>query len=410
VTSEGWLFLFVLLLALGAFMRQTLLFVFAAASLLVALASWIWQRYCFHGVTYRRVLSQRRAFFDEEIDLTLEVTNKKLLPLPWLEAEDEVPEGLAYLNAQLASSYKPKRRTLVHLCSPRWYERIRRHYRIRCTERGLHEFGPATLRAGDLFGMSIQRRDEPAVDRLIVYPRIVPLERLGLPVHGPFGDLVTPRTLWEDPTYLTGVRAYQAGDPVRRIHWKASARLGNPQVKLLDPTTHARLALFLDMQTLAGQAWWAGYDPLLVELSVIVATAVAAWAAEQNCPVGLYVNAHRFRSQASATIALPPSEHPEQLHAVLEALATVMPVATLPLSDLLATEAPALPWGTTVLAITALPDADLLGTLHAVRRKGQPTGLVLVGSGAQMVIADGIPVFHVGGEEAWRDVTRVALG
>lgn len=409
MTSEGWLFLFLLLLTLGAFLHQTLLFLFAAASLLVALASWIWQRYCFLEVTYRRALSQRRAFFDEEVELVLEVTNKKALPLPWLEVEDEVPEGLTFLNAHLASSYKPKRRTLVHLCSPRWYERIRRRYRIRCTQRGLHEFGPATLRAGDLFGMSIQRRDEPAVDRLVVYPRIVPLERLGLPVRGPFGDLVMPRTLWEDPTYLAGVRAYQAGDPPRRIHWKASARLGNLQVKLLEPTTHARLALFLDMQTLAGHAWWVGHDPLLVELSVIVATSVAAWAAEQKCPVGLYVNAHRFRSQGAATIALPPSEHPKQLQAVLEALATVMPVATLPLSDLLATEAPALPWGTTVLAITAIPDQDLLGTLYALRREGRSTGLVLVGSRVQRVTPDGIPVFHVGGEEAWREVARVAL-
>jgi len=409
VTSEGWLLVLFLLLALGAFLREALLFLFAAASLLVALASWVWQRHCFRGVTYRRMLSQRRAFFDEEIDLVLEVTNRKPLPLPWLEIEDEVPEGLVYPGARLASSYKPRRRTLVHLCSPRWYERIRRRYRIRCAQRGLHEFGPATLRAGDLFGMSIQRREEPAVDSLIVYPRIVPLERLGLPVHGPFGDLITPHTLWEDPAYVAGVRGYQAGDPLRRIHWKASARLGSLQVKLLEPTTHARVALFLDMQTLAGHAWWAGYDPLLVELSVIVATSIAAWAAEQKHPVGLYVNGHRFRGEGASTIALPPSEHPEQLQAILEALATIMPVPTLPLADLLAAEAPALPWGTTVLAITPIADPDLLGALVAVRREGRSAGLVLVGTQAPAVAADGMPVFHVRSEEAWRDLERVAL-
>jgi uncharacterized protein (DUF58 family) len=408
VISEGSLLLFAILLLLAALLHQALLFLFAAVSLLVALASWVWRRYCFEGVTYRRMFSQRRAFFDEEIDLTIEVTNRKLLPLPWLEIEDEVPEALSYPNARLTSSYKPKRKVLVHLCSPRWYERIRRRYRVRCTHRGLYEFGPATLHAGDLFGMSTQHRDAPDTNELIVYPKIVPLERLGLPVHGPFGDLVTPHTLWEDPTYLAGVRAYQRGDPPRRIHWKASARLGRLQVKLLEPTTHARLAMFLDMQTLAGHAWWAGYDPLLVELSVIVAASIAAWAAEQKLPVGLYVNGCRFRT-GGRTIALPPSEHPEQLHVVLEALATLMPVASIPLSDLVRAEVPALAWGTTVLAITAIPDAELIATLERLRREGHSTAIVLVGTGAEAPAADGMPVFHVKGEEAWRDLESVAL-
>jgi uncharacterized protein (DUF58 family) len=408
VISENSLLLFCALLVMAALLRQTLLFVFAAVSLLVSLASWVWQRYCFQGVTYRRLLSQRRAFFDEEIDLTVEVTNRKLLPLPWLEIEDEVPQALTYLNARLTSSYKPKRKMLVHLCSPRWYERIRRRYRVRCSQRGLYEFGPATLHAGDLFGMSTQHREMADTDHLIVYPKIVPLERLALPLHGPFGDLVTPRALWEDPMYLAGVRPYQPGDPVRRIHWKASARLDRLQVKLLDPTTHARLAVFLDMQTLAGHAWWAGHDPLLVELCVLVAASVAAWAAEQKLPIGLYVNGYRYRTGGS-TIGLPPTEHPEQLHVILEALATLMPLASIPLADVVRAEAPTLAWGTTVLAITAVPDADLMAALRQLQREGQSTALVVIGTRAQMPEADGVPVFQVRGEEAWRELPGVAL-
>jgi uncharacterized protein (DUF58 family) len=409
LTSKSWLLPFFVLLVAGAVLRQGLLFLFAAASLLTALTSWLWQRYCFHGVTYRRVLSQHRAFFDEEIDLVLEVVNRKLLPLPWLEVKDEVPESLTYLSAHVTASYKPKRKTLVHLCSPKWYERIRRRYRIRCTQRGLHEFGPATLRAGDLFGFSFHRRDAIEVDRLIVYPKIVPLDRLGLPTQGPFGELVTPRTLWEDPTHLAGVRAYQLGDPLRRIHWKASARLGNLQAKLIEPTTHPRLAVFLDMHTLSGHPWWAGYDPLIVELSVIVATSIVAWAVESKLPVGLYINGYRFRGEGATTITLPPSEHPEQLHAILEALATVMPVAQLSLGELVAIEAPALPWGTTVLAITAVPDEDLLGALNTLRTSGRSVGLVLVGTKTQAISTDGVSVFRVMGEEAWREIVRVSL-
>jgi uncharacterized protein (DUF58 family) len=409
VTSEGWLLLLGLLLVVGALVHHPLLFLFAATALLVALVSWAWQRYCFYGVTYRRGLSQKRAFFGEEIFLTLELVNRKLLPLPWLEIEDEVPDGLTYPSARLAASFKPKRRTLVHLCSPRWYERVRRRYKIACTQRGVHEFGPATLRAGDLFGMAIERRDEPGVDRLIVYPKIVPLERLGLPVQGPFGDLVKPRALWEDPTYVAGVRGYQPGDPPRRVHWKASARLGRLQTKLLDPTTHPQLALFLDMQTLAGHAWWAGYDPFLVELAILVAASIAAWAADSKLPVGLHVNGHRFR-EGPSRIALPPSEHPEQLRAILEALAAVVPIAMVPLDEVILAEAPTLSSGTTVLVITAIADRALVAALHALRRQGWSIGLVVVGKRASIVPLDGIPVFHISGEESWREIASVALG
>jgi uncharacterized protein (DUF58 family) len=410
LTSEGWLLFFFLLLALGAVLRQGLLFLFAAASLLISLVSWLWAKYCFHGVTYQRALSQRRAFFDEEIDLVLEVVNRKPLPLPWLEIEDEVPDSLVYPNAYVTASHKPRRKTLVHLCSPRWYERIRRRYRVRCTHRGLHEFGPATMRAGDLFGFSLQRRDEMEINRLIVYPKTVPLDRLGLPTRGPFGDLVTPRMLWEDPTHLAGVRDYQPGDPMRRIHWKASARLDALQVKLVEPTTHPRLALFLDMHTLRGHAWWAGYDPFIVELSVIVAASIVAWAADSKLPVGLYVNAYRYRGDGSTMIAIPPSEHPEQLHTILEALATVMPVGRLSLEEMVALEAPALPWGTTVLAITALPDDNLLNVLRTVHSRGGSAGLVLVGTNTEEISSNGVPLFRVTGEEAWREIDRVSLG
>jgi len=409
VTSEGWLTLLAVLCVLGAVFHQALLFVFAVTGLLIGSASWFWQRACFTGVTYRRILGQRRAFFDEEVDLVLEVTNRKLLPLPWLEVEDEVPEGLEFLDADLTSSYKPRRRALVHLCSPRWYERIRRRYRVRCTHRGLWEFGPATLRAGDLFGFSTQVQDVRVLDRLVVYPRIVPLERLGLDAQGPFGDLIAPRTLWEDPAHLAGVRPYEAGDSLRRIHWKASARLRRLHVKIFEPTTHPRLALFLDMHTLRGHAWWAGYDPLLVEVAIIVAASVAAWSAEQKLPVGLYVNGPRFRGAGMATIAVPPSDHPQQLQTVLEALATVAPVATTPLEELLAAEMPALPWGTSVLAITAVPEPEAVEALRAARRTGRSAGLVVIGSDARTVTADDLPVFEVRGEDAWRDVRRVAL-
>ena len=32
--------------------------------------------------------------------------------------------------------------------------------------------------------------------------------------------------LYEDPTRISGVRPYEAGDPLNRVHWRATARTG----------------------------------------------------------------------------------------------------------------------------------------------------------------------------------------
>ena len=130
------------------------------------------------------------------------------------------------------------------LLSVRWYERVRRHYRVTCGARGFHAFGPATLRTGDVFGLATQEIDIPGEDYLLVYPKIVPLERLGLPARNPFGDVPLRRQwLFEDPLRTVGVRDYRPGDSPRRLHWKATARAPGQalQVKLFEPTTTQRL-------------------------------------------------------------------------------------------------------------------------------------------------------------------------
>ena len=67
------------------------------------------------------------------------------------------------------------------MLSLRWYESITRHYTIECGVRGSHAYGPAILRSGDIFGFFSNETEVPEVNRILVYPRLVPIEQLGLP-------------------------------------------------------------------------------------------------------------------------------------------------------------------------------------------------------------------------------------
>lgn len=401
------LFLVLVLLLISIVLRQGLLFVVTLILGAVVGLTWLWDRYCLRGVEYRRQFSERRAFFGEEIELTLEVVNRKPLPLAWLEIEDEVPRDLAPVGVTVGPADRVDRSLLTNLVALRWYERVRRRYRLDCSVRGYHAFGPARLRSGDIFGLTSQEQVLPDVDHLLVYPKIVPIARLGLPAKDPFGDLRVRQWLFEDPLRTVGVRDYLAGDSPRRIHWKATARAGELQVKVFEPTTTYRLTIFLDLHTTGPHWWWQSYDSSLLELSICAAASVANWAIEQGYQAGLAVNGKVWLSDHQVAIA--PSRDPDQLMLILESLAKLVPLATLPLGSLLASESRELPFGATLVVVTAAPNEEILGQLLNLRSAGRRVALCLVGDADRPSNLPGIPIYPIGGPETWREITRLAL-
>ena len=184
MNSPAWNFLLIILFILSLALRHELLFFFAILLALASLASRLWMRYCLEAVTYKRTLGNTRLNFGEETDLTIEVTNAKLLPLAWLMALDKYPQDVTLLTKR-PDKDEPQIRFLSNLMALRWYERVRRIYRIRGDKRGEFVFGPADVTSGDVFGFAWRHKDAPETDTLLVYPKIVPIGRLGLPPAWP---------------------------------------------------------------------------------------------------------------------------------------------------------------------------------------------------------------------------------
>jgi len=394
VHGELWLYLVGGVLLASLLFHEPLLFIVCLILLLTGIVSQLWDRYCLVGLSYRRQLGQTRAFFGEEVPFTLEIVNAKPLPLAWLEVEDTMPgTTLPVTPGHLGPSHMPGRRLLSILMSVRWYERVRRHYSVKAGARGYHPFGPATLRTGDVFGFSSKEVQFEKEDYLLVYPKIVSLEHLRLPPKDPFGDVpVQKQWLFEDPLRTVGVRDYTPTDSPRRIHWKATARSQELQVKLLEPTTTYRLLVLLNVSTSIHYWAWAGYDPELLEAAITVAASLANWGVEQGYQIGLSANARAYRSRAA--LRLPPSRDPRQLMHVLEALATIVPMATMGVDSLLELEGHDLAFGTTVGVVTATTDEALLRQLQRLRRGGHRPAVFLIGRAAAADF-DGVPVHPI---------------
>ena len=403
--GRGWLFItFVLLLAAIA-LQQPLLLLVALLFFLASGVARLWAHYSLERVEYNRGLSDSRAFFGDTIVLDTRIANSKILPLPWIHVQDEVPEELTFLRHKTTPAHRLGRAILSSFLSLGWYHRLTRRYSVQCLKRGYFAFGPATIRSGDFFGFFHKETTEEKLDYLLVYPRIVPLEDLGIPSKAPFGDLRVRRHLYEDPVRVVTTREYAPGDPLRHIHWKATARLRQLQSRVFEPTTTVDLALFLDVRTVEAPIW--GRVEQLLETAVIAAASIANHSIQKGYRVGLYVNEPYLYKEG--LIKLPSSDHPDQLQRVLEALAQVQGWPALPLEQLLNREARNVHGAATLAVITAEPSEPLLAALHRFRRAGRRVVLVLVGERLGGYGLDVIPVYHVSDQVYWRELESVPL-
>ncbi|MGH2347847.1 MAG: DUF58 domain-containing protein [bacterium] len=404
--SQGWLLIGSLLTVVGLFTRQPVASLLGLAIFLSAGASYLWDRYCLTRVEYRRSFTPRRAFYGETVTLTMEVTNRKALPLAWLEVVDELPEELVPLSGRVIPSVRQRRRHLVNMFSLRWYERVRRRFILRCDARGYFPLGPARIRSGDIFGFTVRGRDLERVDYLLVYPRVVPLSSLGLPALYPIGDVRRPRHLLEDATRVAGARAYVPGDPLRRIHWKATAKSGELRAKQYETTTSHRLAIFLNLDTLGRWAEYRGFVRPLLELLMVTAASVASWAVESGHLIGMYANG--YLPQGLRWVRIPPATGTHTLALILESLAKLFATPVMPLGDLLQLEARTLPLGTTAVVVTAVVDRALTAGIERFRQAGGGVVVVMVGDEQDDVDLP-VPVYRVPSVRAWEAMDGIEL-
>ena len=367
-----WFEMAALPIVVGLILREPAVFALAASILTVIPVAWLWKHLSLRNVEYGRHLDRERAFPGESVAMTVQITNRKLLPLSWLEVRDEIPLCLPLEEGALMPTHVPQVGSLQQVLSLRWYERVSRSYLLACTERGGYDLGRVHLRSGDLFTLFEEHQERRGDDRLVVFPRVWPLSDFGLPPKDPFGQRRAPRRLIEDPLSTIGVRDHRPEDGMRRIHWKATAHKGELQVRVYEPTASLESVIFLNVSTL--EHYWQGVLPALLEAAISVAASIAVWAVGERHKVGLVTNGCLTQSDQPARV--PPGRSPEQLTAILEMLAGVTSFATGSLEKVLRRESPRLPWGATLVVVTPIVTDGLEEMMLALRDAGRRLALV----------------------------------
>lgn len=373
--NHVWIYGGLFMILLGMVLRERAISLLGLVPLVTAGGSWLWARYSLEGVEYSRTLSEERVFCGDTVTMQIRLTNRKLLPLAWLEVEDSLADRLHISEREITPSGVTGVSVLRMTTAMRWYERVTWNLTVECPARGYFPIGPVTLRSADAFGFFQQREQIADIDRITVYPPIADLNHIIMPARHLFGDQQIHRPIITDPIRTIGIRDYRPEDSFRHIHWKATARAQRLQTKIFEPTTSIQFGIFLNLDTF--ERYWEGLDFERAEGAIITAATLASHAVEQGHMVGMYANGVVGGSDQGLRIR--PSRDTRQLEHMLTGLAKLSPIASLDYPAIVRAETSRFPIGSTVVLVTAIMTEKLRGVLESLLRANHRLVVVTVG-------------------------------
>lgn len=193
-----------------------------------------------------RGFSRTRVFEGETGELVEVVRNDTPFVIPWFRVESRISPYIRLGQRDDLDVDGEMYYCSVFTLLP--YQQIRRRHKVSFLHRGSYDLGKAALTSGDVLGIFRFMTDQEEQAPVLVYPRLLDPEQLPLPVSRTLGELVRRQQLLTDPFLVRGIRAYQPGDPVRDIHWAATARTGEVQLCLRDYSARTRLLVLLNVQ------------------------------------------------------------------------------------------------------------------------------------------------------------------
>jgi uncharacterized protein (DUF58 family) len=339
----------------------------AGALLLVGLGAQAWAKLAFARITYARKPTRLKAFRGDEMFLESSLSNPRLLPLPWIEVWEQLPAALEPEGQIERSFAKPDRRWVRSGLALWPYQRLRWRRRLLCNRRGVFTLGQIYLRTGDPFGFFERERISVDSQQVLVYPRVVPLRRLALPLHHASLDAVSPSSPVTDPTRTATIRDYRSDDPQRLIHWPSTARRGSLQVRVLEPTTSLHVSLLLDARGFT----YGIYRGELLELTLSAIASIGVFLQSKSAPIAFAVN-------TVSPLAIPAGASVPHLQLVLESLARLRAGSGPPLLPWALDQ---LPRGNSVVLATSDVSPDLSSTIARLEDAGFHVLLLLASNG-----------------------------
>ena len=341
---------------------NTALLLWSTAAAAIAGGTAMWARLAWRGVDVAARFRPTRAFVNEPVMLRVHISNRKRMPLPLVRLSVWLPSGLRAARASEPAASRTFRRRL----SLAGRSAITLDLPVLPQRRGEYWLERIRVELSDPFELApVHRELVPDTDLLVM-----PEPRIQVPAairrRLPFGAPAPSQRMFEDRERLAGVRPYEPGVPLNRVHWKVSAHTGRLQIKLFEPSRSARVHLALDLAT--GEPFWDSIYPEIAEDVIGWASFVAHQAIDAGWRVGLVANTHLSRGRGP--LRVPASTARGHEAALFAALARMPNEATSDLAPILRVTGRDLGREATVVVLSAKPGRWLRHEMTVLRRRG----------------------------------------
>ncbi|WP_419194418.1 DUF58 domain-containing protein [Novipirellula herctigrandis] len=370
------------------------------------------------------------------IDVEIKLTNRSRLPVVWVLVEDLLPRQALIFNPP-ALAIEGTRVQVVML----WGGQTKTlSYEITCNRRGYYQIGPTVLETGDLMGLYRRYRVGTTPQYVTVLPSIVPLSTYEIGSRRPIGEIRMRENVMDDPTRLRGIRRWQPGDPMRSVHWAATARTGTLHSKIYEPSSIAGATLVLDLHADTNPI---KHEPVRTDLAITTAASIAHALHDAGEPFGLATNGrdaadrirsegwvgdYRVRDEVTAAASMqsesdrlrpilqPASRGPVALREMTGTFARLERTDGLTLAELLTESESQISSETTVLIILQMCPPESLAAILGLARRGWAVAVIInthdindYSAIAGPMIAGRIPTFHLASADLIADVCRQTM-
>ena len=369
------------------------------------------------------------------LPIEITVTNTSRVPVLWLLVEDLLPKWIAFGDPPTIQV--DGERIAVLLLMPGKTRTLK--YELKCNRRGYFQIGPTVLETGDMMGLYRRYKVGNNPQYVTVLPTVHPLNTYEIGSRRPIGEIKMRDNVMDDPTRLRGIRHWQPGDPMRSVHWSATARTGVLHSKVYEPSSIAGATMVLDFHN---EAMPRKHEPVRSDLAINAAASIATALHDWGEPFGLVTNGrdaadrirtegwegdHRVRGVAAEAasmrtenerkrpIVLPADRGPIHLKEMIRTLARLERTDALTLPELLVECEARISPETTVLVVLQKATEESISALIGLARRGRAVAVIIntfdindYSSVAGPLIACRIPTFHLSTDASINDVCRQA--
>lgn len=316
----------------------------------ILLSGYLWARSQARGIRGQRKLQFAAMQVGDELEELISLRNATSLPVIWAEFIDR--SNIPGYTVSSARSADPNTQI-------QW-----RAHTI-CTRRGVFSLGPWELRLGEPFGILRVHQLYRQPQEILVYPPLATLPEHILPHHGALGDhRPINQPLQAETIASTSVRSYVPGDPLRHIHWRTSARRGEPFVKIFAPEAASNIWLVPDFDAAVHVG---DSDNSSEEMMATIVASLAAELLQQNLAVGMFAGADQ------ESVVLPRQGQPH-LWSILQAIAPLHTHPKRSLADVLDRAKTLVSGNDLLILVTPSLQTDWIGALRRISRSRGSTG------------------------------------